>query len=193
MDRKYTPEAITEVYRELTEIKQFSLPDSLWEGGLSVYKTSVGKLRQKQDRLTSMEMEIQQEYAKVNRQYFVLIKLMRAETERALTDPDVKIERSIWAKRKKADQKVQAKYGNDIDDVKVYLEEVCGLKEAVHLIYSDLSRGRTDLKIQVRLLEMEAGANGMLNHPPIGTQGISKKQVDDSEWNKLKDKKEESR
>lgn len=193
MDKKYTPDAITEVYKELTEIKQFTLPDSLWEGGLSVYKTSVGKLRQKQDQLTSMEMELQQEYTKVNRQYFVLVKLMRAETERALTDPDVKIERSIWAKRKKADQKVQAKYGNDVDDVKVYLEEIYGLKEAVHLIYSDLSRARTDLKTQVRLLEMEAEANGMLNRQPIGTQGISKKQLDDSEWIKLHSKKEEGK
>lgn len=188
LQRNFPPEKISLLYQELSELKSFELPNTLFDGGFSTYQKSVDILRAKQSRLAEIIMDVDKEYQLVNQKFHLLNQLLREQTILNMELPDVKMAGSLWARKTRAEQKARTKY-KLYDELAGYRENLWSLRDTVKFIYNDLTRARTDLKLKIHLLDMEAGMQG--SAPKASVKGTSAKKLNDEDWKNLTDEKKE--
>lgn len=147
---------INEVYEEIGSLGKLTLPDKLWEGGLSTYKNSIDSLRGNQERMSTLIIEVSRE----------LVTLRKAQKYgKRLLDQGIVYGSAKWPET----------FPN-IDEVEDYLMDMEALQDSMKLIHGDLNRARSDLKSKVQLLEVEAkmGGSGSIDRANINESTVDK-------------------
>lgn len=181
MDRRYSSEDLQALYSKLSDLKNFTLPDHLGEGGYSSYQTAIRELRKKQQEVAQMALDIQQEYTRINQAYHILKKLVQAEESALIDSKALAAYPTIWSKRAKAKEIVLTKYP-DVEEMQGYKEDLIGLKDAIRDVHARLKEARTDLRSLIQILQMELDTSGI----KTAIKGIPPKQSKEAQWNDLK-------
>lgn len=190
MNKKYTTEITENLYKDLQSLKDFAMPDALFEAGIDVYKTSINTLNDRQRQLTEMVIDIQHELSQIKEMCSLTKKLIDGESIVQLKSSDVILLNSLRERQIKAEAKAKSKYP-EYDEALAYKDLLCDLLDVVKFVYTNLSKARTDLRLKVQLLILESEH---LGKPPKSSGqvivGTPMSELKNTDWQSIENKKE---